>query len=380
MASAFFDCTAPSTPASTPLSVRSRFACSSAHAKHAPTILTPETPARAVRRQVDINLMRSFKAAVVQHPPVFLNLERSIDKACALIAQAASEGARLIAFPETWLPGYPVWLDYAPSAGLWDYEPARALYRTLVENSIGAPGRHLDRLLDAARGAGACVVIGAHERVGGTLYNTLIYLDPSGGYRLHRKLTPTYTERLIWGQGDGSTLAIFETEHGAVGGLICWEHWMPLARAAMHAQRETVHVAQWPSVKEMHQVASRHYAFEGQCFVLAAGCVLTRRDAIEGFLSLDEPDAPALELLKAMPGSDDDLLLRGGSAIIAPNGDYVTGPAFDTPCILYADIHPARIIEGHLTLDTDGHYARPDVFRLEVNDRPQRGVQFLSEP
>ena len=324
--------------------------------------------------------MSSFKVAVIQQAPVFLNVEESLVKACALIEQAADQGAKGIAFPETWLPGYPVWLDSSPKAALWDYPPAKALYRLLVENSVTIPGTHLERLLAVAQETGAYIVMGAHERLGGTLYNTMITIGRDGKeFQVHRKLMPTYTERLIWGRGDGSTLGVFHTEYGKLGGLICWEHWMPLARAAMRAQYETLHVAQWPSVKELHQLASRHYAFEGQCFVIAAGCVLSRGEVIEGFHSLGRSDSEAVELLEAIPGEDKDLLLTGGSAVIAPNSDYFEGPVFDEPGILYADIQPERITEGHLVLDTEGHYSRPDVFHLEVNDQLQLNVTFQSQ-
>jgi predicted amidohydrolase len=320
---------------------------------------------------------RPFRAAVIQHAPVFLNLEASLEEACALIEQAANGGAEVIAFPETWLPGYPVWLDYAPQAALWDHPPAKALYRLLVENSMSVPGSHLQRLQATARETGTYVVMGAHELRGGTLYNTQIYIDRDGErFQIHRKLIPTYTERLVWGRGDGSTLAVHSTNYGNLGGLICWEHWMPLARAAMHSQGETVHVAQWPSGKELHQLASRHYAFEGQCFVLVAGCVLSRDDVLAGFDSLGQPDSPALDLLASMPVEDEELILSGGSAIIGPDASYLAGPVFDESCILYAEIEPERIVEGYLVLDTEGHYSRPDVFHLEVNVQPQASVTF----
>ena len=147
----------------------------------------------------------------------------------------------------------------------------------------------------------------------------------------------------------------------------------------MHAQYETVHVAQWPAVKELHQLASRHYAFEGQCFVIAAGCVLSRGDVIEGVCSLEQSGSEAIQLLEAMPGGDKDLILRGGSAVIAPDAGYVQDPIFDQPGIIIAEIHPRRIAEGHLALDTQGHYSRPDVFHLEVNDQPQSTVTFKSQ-
>ena len=321
----------------------------------------------------------SLKVAVVQHAPVFLNLERSLHKAHGLVEVAAGQGAELIVFPETWLPGYPVWLDTSPGAALWDHAPAKALYRLLAANAVTLPGPHLDALLDMAAGAGAYLVVGAHERSGGTLYNTLILLDRDGrSYRIHRKLMPTYTERLIWGRGDGSTLEVLSTDHGVLGGLICWEHWMPLARAAMHARQEAIHVAQWPWVKELHHIASRHYAFEGQCFVLAAGSVLTKRDVLEGYRSLGT-ESEAIEILEGIPGEPEAWIMRGGSAIIAPDAEYVAGPVYEEACLVSAEVSLDRIAEGHLALDTDGHYARPDVFHLEVNDRPRPRVSFTSE-
>jgi len=314
-------------------------------------------------------------AAVVQHPPVFLNLETSLARALDLIGEAAAGGAVLIVFPETWLPGYPVWIDSAPGAAIWGQPAAHTLYRVLVENSVTVPGPHVARLQEAARARSVHVVMGAHERRGGTLYNVILFIDPAGECRVHRKLTPTYTERLLWGRGDGSTLAVGPGPIGPLGGLICWEHWLPLARAAMHALGETIHVAQWPSVRELHQLASRHYAFEGQCFVLAAGTVLTRGNVIEGYLSLGAPDAGALALLESIEGDTAAVLQPGGSAVIAPDASYLVGPLFE-PGILYAEIDAAHVTRGHLLLDTDGHYSRPDVFHLHVDTRPRANVTF----
>jgi nitrilase len=326
------------------------------------------------------NCTQPFRVAAIQHAPVFMNLEQSLEKAAVLAEEAANQGADVIAFPETWLPGYPVWLDYAPKAALWDHAPAKTLYHLLVENSITIPGRHLGQLLLMAQRYGVYLVMGAHERLGGTLYNTMILIDREGhDFQIHRKLVPTYTERLVWGRGDGSTLSTLPTEYGPVGGLICWEHWMPLTRAAMHARHEVLHIAQWPSVKELHQIASRHYAFEGQCFVVAAGCVLTKAEVIEGVSSLDCDNGEALELLEALPGSGADLLLGGGSAVMAPDANYLAGPEDDKACIIYATVNPQRINEGHLVLDTQGHYSRPDIFDLQVDDRPQSNVYFASE-
>ncbi len=324
-------------------------------------------------------LLDSIPVALVQGPPVYLNLDASTQLAIDYIERAAGSGAWLTAFPETWLPGYPVWLDYAPNAGLWDHAPAKALFTHMVRECPTVPGAHLDLLHQAAQRAGTHVVIGIQERDGASLYNTIVYLNADGVTRqLHRKLVPTYTERLVWGQGDGSTLDVMSTERGNIGALVCWEHWMPLARAAMHAQRERVHVAQWPGVKELHQLASRHYAFEGQCHVLACGTSLTRGQALAGFDSCPDPDPLARTLLAEIPGDDDALLLPGASAVIAPDSSYVSAPAPPDRDLLLADLDLRKSVEGWLTLDTDGHYSRPDVFELTVNRKALKNVRFQS--
>ncbi|MGH1366648.1 MAG: carbon-nitrogen hydrolase family protein [Calditrichia bacterium] len=319
-----------------------------------------------------------FATAVIQHPPVFMNLDASIDEAIRHIDSAAKSGARLVVFPETWLPGYPVWLDYAPNAGLWDHPPAKAMFKTLFDNSPTIDGPEIARLSAAVKKAGVYVVMGLNEKERGTLYNSMLFLTPSQSEPLvHRKLIPTYTERLVWGRGDGSTLAAMQTDFGPVGGLVCWEHWMPLARAAMHGLQETIHIAQWPMVKEMHQIASRHYAFEGQCFVVAAGCVLSIQDMHDGLTSI-KADPRAFQLLEGIKDPTETLLLRGGSAIIAPSGDYLAEPVYDKPAIITAELNPDLLVEGRLFLDTDGHYSRPDVFQLTVNDQTQNRISYQS--
>ncbi len=240
---------------------------------------------------------------------------------------------------------------------LWDHPPAKRAFARLVASAITVPGPEVARLGAAARAAGAYVVIGVHELGGGTIYASLLYFGPDGALLgVHRKLLPTYQERLLWGQGDGSGLIVLDTPLGQLGGLLCWEHWMPLARQALHERGETLHVAAWPWIHEMHQVASRSYAFEGRAFVLAAGTVLRKRDL---------PDD--LELLRAIPGEPDDFLQRGGSAIIGPDGAYLAGPVWEEETIVYAEVDPARAVEERLTLDVAGHYSRPDVFQFRVN-------------
>lgn len=315
--------------------------------------------------------------ALIQHPPVFLNLPASVRLATQLVSDAASKGAQLVVFPESWLPGYPVWLDFAPGAALWGNPAAEVLFAHLYANSPTADGREIAELMATAKANDVDIVMGLHERSGHTLFNSMMLLGADGSTGIHRKLVPTHGERLIWGQGDGSTLSAWSRPYGILGGLICWEHWMPLARAAMHAQREAIHIAQWPAAGELHQMASRTYAFEGQCFVVVAGTVLTRDDVLAGFDS-SGGDSLARSLLESIP---DDLpyLKDGGSAVIAPDASYVLAPVHGNPSTLFVEIDLAAFDGGKLYLDTHGHYARPDVFELAVNTRAKPGVRFADE-
>lgn len=318
--------------------------------------------------------------AIVQEAPVFLNLEASMEVAETHIRKAAGAGAHIVAFAECWLPGYPAWLDFAPDAALWDEEGAKTLYRILSENSVVQGDSHTKRLQAIADDTGVYIVMGTHERDGNTLYNTTFTFSPGAcAPTPHRKLMPTYTERLVWGMGDGSTLETVETPFGTLGSLICWEHWMPLARAAMHAQRETIHIAQWPIVRDMHQVASRHYAFEGRCAVAAAGSVMTKADIMNGFHSLKVNAPKAEAMLRSIPGEDKTFIHDGGSAIVAADGSYITEPLFGEAGILYGEVDLNHQREACLTLDTNGHYSRPDVFELHVNTAPRKGVVFTGK-
>jgi predicted amidohydrolase len=302
-----------------------------------------------------------LKVAAIQAAPVYLDLEASIKRALSLISEAAGLGARLVVFPETWLPGYPAWLDCCRDVALWDHEPVKRVYARLMENSIVVPGPATDALAAAARDNSVVVNISVHERVRegpgrGTLYNTMLTFNDEGQLlNRHRKIMPTYTERMIWGQGDGSSLKAVETAAGRVGGLICWEHWMPLARQALHVSGEDIHVAAWPQVKEMNLVASRHYAFEGRCFVVASGAVMRARDL-----------PPELELIESLRNDADSFVLKGGTAIIAPDGRVIAGPVFDEETILTAEINLSHIAQESLTLDVTGHYSRPDIFEFDL--------------
>jgi predicted amidohydrolase len=273
------------------------------------------------------------------------------------VRDAAREGATLIAFPETWLPGYPAWLDHCGDAGLWGHAPTKKVFARMAAESVDVSGASGMALSKIAADHAITLIVGVTERVEagvgrGTLYNSLLTYGPDGGLlNHHRKLVPTYTERLVWGTGDTSGLKAVSTPAGRVGGLVCWEHWMPLARQTLHNSGEDIHVAVWPTVHEMHQIASRHYAFEGRCFVLAAGSLM-RGSALP----------PELES-KTDPAS---WVLRGGSAIIAPDGSYVVEPRYDAPAILYATLDMSRVREEQMTLDVSGHYSRPDCFEFRA--------------
>jgi predicted amidohydrolase len=318
----------------------------------------------------------TVKVALVQEPPVFLNLPKTLEKLASIAENCANEGAKIVVFPETWIPGYPIWLDEAPKAALWDFSPAKRLFQYLSENSIETGSSEFNTLQEIAKKNSIYLVVGMHERSGGTLYNTTVYFEPNGDCKTHRKLTPTYTERLVWGVGDGSTLNVLETPFGTLGGLICWEHWLPHARAAMHAKNETIHTAQFPTVHERHQIASRHYAFEGQCFVLASGCVVSKQDVLDGFLSLETGDEEVFSLLNSM---EKEVLQRGGSAIISPDISYVIEPVFDDAQTVFGELDLDLVKQGKLLLDTNGHYSRPDVFELTVNVKENKNVSFVAE-
>ena len=322
---------------------------------------------------------KKFKVALVQNPPVFLNLDASLLKAKALIEKAVHCRASMVVFPETWLPGYPIWLDNAKGAALWNHPGTKSLYRLLCQNSlkIGSPQFHEMRTI--AKEKKVHLVMGCHEIDGNTLYNTMIFFPANGlDVQIHRKIMPTYNEKMIWGQGDGSTLSTIESDFGTIGGLICWEHWMPLARAAMHAKKEVVHIAQWPSVIELHQMASRHYAFEGRCFVLACGCVLTKKNVLKGFdsLGLNEPEARVM--LNSIASDDDHYLMSGGSCVIQPDASFLVEPKFYDETIIYAELAFDLIGESSMVMDTDGHYSRPDIFSLTIDTTPKKNVRFLT--
>jgi len=308
--------------------------------------------------------------AIVQRPPALLNLREGLARAVEAVEEAAA--ADLIVFPETWLTGYPSWVF--GMAGWGDPEGQR-WYGELLRQSpiIGDVDDNDDDLApirSAARRNNATVVIGANERsrTGGTLYNSLVTIDTDGRVaNLHRKLVPTHTERIVWGHGDGGGLRVVATPAGRVGGLICWEHWMPLARQALHAEGEQIHIAAWPDTPEIHELAARTYAREGGCFVLSAALFQTTHDIPPELLAAYRagvgPFAP-----------EEGVLFDGGSSIAAPDGSWLVPPVRGRPELIVAEINLDAVDAAHAELDVVGHYDRPDVFNLQVDTSRRQGI------
>ncbi len=306
--------------------------------------------------------MDLLKVAAVQAAPVLLDRDATIDKACELIAKAAAEDARLIVLPEAFVPGYPEWA--------WRMKPWRDgdLYARLLDQSVAVPSPATDRLAEAARAANAWVAIGIQE-VGGsnqTLYNSLLYIDPEGAIAgCHRKLMPTGAERLLWGSGDGSTLTVVETPFGRVGGLICWENYMPLARAAMYGQRVDIYLAPTWDASDTWVATLRHIAKEGRVFVISTNSCLRTSDIPADLPGRDD-----------VWRADEDWIARGNATIVGPDGEILAGPLIGSEGILYADIDVDVARASRHEFDPVGHYARPDVFRLEVDTRAKNAVEF----
>jgi len=300
--------------------------------------------------------------AIIQTGPVYNDIERSVQKAESLIHDAADSGADIVAFGECWLTGYPAWMDYAPNAALWDHEPVKEAWATMYENSLEIPGKHLDHIQKLAKKYKVHIILGANEAVrkgkgNSTLYNVVLQINKKGHLvNHHRKLMPTYTEKLVHGMGDGAGLRAVDTDMGRIGALICWEHWMPLTRQAMHDEGEDIHFALWPYVKEMHQIAARHYAHEGRCYVVSIGQMMKASDTPQG-----------IELPNNLSSDTDQWVLSGGSCVAKPDGSWLLEPQYDKDEILYVEIPPIREnIKERMNLAVSGHYQRPDVFKFKV--------------
>jgi nitrilase len=296
------------------------------------------------------------KVACVQAEPVVLDREATLDKLESLAAEAAGEGAELVVFPETFVSVYPS-SKWAKALAGWADPRAKAAFAALASSAVEVPGPAADRLGEIAREHGIWLVTGVNEldpARNGTVYNALLYHAPDGSLALeHRKLVPTNHERLVWGQGNGGGLRALDTPVGRLGGLICWENYMPLARFALYESGVEIYIAPTADDADEWQATLVHLARESRAFVVSP-CHFQRASAYP-------EDFPLAELLEGA-----DLLGRGGSAILAPDGSYLAGPRYDEEGVLYAELDPARLVEERQRFDPAGHYHRPDVLRLEV--------------
>jgi len=309
-------------------------------------------------------MKKSVQLAIIQQSAVHLNLKKSMQKATVLIQEAVAKGAELIVFGESWLSGYPVWLDHCPEIGLWNHQPMKEVFALMHENSIEVRGNETTLLGQLAKEHQITIVMGANEIVrrgagNGTIYNALLIFDEKGNLVCHRrKLMPTFTERLVHGIGDAKDLNAVDTAAGRIGGMICWEHWMPLTRMAMHNSGEHIHFALFPMVHEMHQVTCRQYAFEGRCFVVGVGQVMRASDFPK-----------QLKLPKHLQKKKSTMVLNGNSCVIAPDGSFDLEPQTGVEETIHFEIkNMNRIYEERLSLDVSGHYNRSDIFDFKVRE------------
>jgi nitrilase len=310
--------------------------------------------------------VRRFKVAVVQAASVAFDRERTLDKLRRLAGNAASQGAKLVLFPEAFVSAYPRGLGFGAVVGSRS-DKGRDDFRRYWESSIEVPGLAVDLMSETARECAVFLVVGVVERDAGTLYCTVLFFSPSGTYLgKHRKVMPTASERLVWGFGDGSTLPVFKTPLGNVGAVICWENYLPLLRASMYAKGVEIYCAPTADSRDSWLASMRHIAVEGRCFVLSANQFNRRRD----FPSDYDSDF----------GHDPETVVTpGGSCIIDPFGNVLAGPDFAGEAILVAEIDRAQIVRGKYDLDVVGHYARPDIFQLVVDERPKRTLKLVSD-
>jgi nitrilase len=307
---------------------------------------------------------RIVRATVVQAAPVAFDRERTLDRVARFAADAAADRAQLVVFPEAFVSGYPKGADFGAVVGSRS-RGGREWFRRYHASSLDIPGPAVERLGEIARVNAVHLVVGVVERDRGTLYCTVVFLGPDGDLLgKHRKLMPTAMERLIWGFGDGSTLTVLSTPLGRLGAVICWENYMPQLRLAMYAQGIELYCAPTVDDRETWLPTMRHIAVEGRCFVLSANQYARRSD-----YPIDYP---------VEANNPDGVLIHGGSCIVDPFGQVLAGPARDGEAILTADLDLGEVARGKFDLDVVGHYARPDVFRLVVNETAQAPVSWES--
>ena len=300
----------------------------------------------------------SVRAAVVQASSVLFDCEGTLKKIAQLTTEAASKGAELIVFPEAFISAYPRGMDFGAVVGARSDE-GREDFRRYWESSVDVPGPVVDTLAALAHDQSVHLVIGVIERDGGTLYCTVLFFSPEGYLGKHRKLMPTGSERLVWGFGDGATLPVFETPLGRLGSVICWENYMPLMRMAMYNKGIQLYCAPTADTRDSWFATMRHIAVEGRCFVLSCNQFVRAKDYPDDLCPSDNPE---------------DILSRGGSCIVDPFGNFLVEPHFEGEAILIADLDMDEIVRGKYDFDVVGHYARPDIFQLAVNEQATPAV------
>ncbi|MCP5083978.1 MAG: carbon-nitrogen hydrolase family protein [Alphaproteobacteria bacterium] len=297
-----------------------------------------------------------MKVAAIQAAPVFLDARATTDKALGLLRKAAGEGAELIVFPEVFISGYPSWLR-VPSVVTND-ELLKIGHVAYLQSAVDASGPEITEIAKTAHELGVFAYMGFLEktRSGGSVYASLAAIHPDNGVvGVHRKLKPTFQERLIWSDGDGHGLEVHAWSEFRLGALNCYENWLPLARHALYAQGEDVHIATWPGDLDVTENISQFIAMEGRVYVISASGILRTGDIPKSFA------------LRAQIVEGRDVINNGGSMIVEPGGKIIAGPVIDEECILYADIAKETVLAEHLKLDPAGHYSRNDVLRLNVN-------------
>jgi predicted amidohydrolase len=307
------------------------------------------------------------KIAIMQLEPIHTSLESTLQKALDHIDMACKEGAEIVVFGESWFCGYPAWIDFCDGVAKWDHEPVKAAWANMYENALELEGAPLARLCTVAKENKIAIITGANEVVKtgkghSSIYNTIFTIDDKGNLaNHHRKLMPTYNEKLIHHSGDGAGLYAIDTKNGRIGSLICWEHWMPLTRQAMHDEAEDIHFALWPHVVDRHLLASRHYAFEGRCYVIAVGQIMHAKSI------------PS-DLHRPANFSDNaTMIMQGGSCAIGPNGEMLTQQVIGKEEIVYVELpHKKELIKERMNLAVSGHYQRDDVFTFEVDRRRKK--------
>ena len=308
-----------------------------------------------------------LKIAIAQIAPVWLDRAATLDKVVGSIETAAGQGARLVAFGEALVPGYPFWVERTDGAR-FESDLQKDLFAHYVEQAVDIRGGELRSVCDAAREHGISVYLGTIERDpsqrGSSLYCTMAYIDETGELASsHRKLMPTYEERLVWSPGAGHGLRTHAIGAFTVGGLNCWENWLPLARASLYGQGENLHVAIWPGNRRNTEDITRFIAKESRSYVLSVSGLMRRSDVGESL--------PHAELLQS---SADDWMADGGSCLADPDGNWLIEPIVGEETVVTAEIDHRVVRRSRQTLDVSGHYSRPDVTRLSVNRERQRTV------